>query len=140
MATIKDGLFTYLTSKTEITSLVGTKIFPNNVPNSAELPYVAVSRVSSDGEHYLGGASKQVTDVFELEVYGRTSLEVEGISEAIRDKTDGFKGLMGSTEVGSALIDGQSDVFIVDDQGKDKQLFRISITLNISHFRSVPTL
>jgi len=140
MATIKDGLYTYLVSKSEITDLVGLKIFPNQAPNSSELPYITVARVASDGEHHLSDASKQVTDTFELEVFGRDSIEVENIAEAIRDKVDGFRGLMGSTEVGSALIVSQNDDFIVDDQGTDIQSFRISITVDISHFRSVPTL
>lgn len=54
---LKDAIYTYLITQTGLTALVGTRIYPRDIPQRLQLPAITLSVVSKVCEHTMGSDS-----------------------------------------------------------------------------------
>lgn len=110
-------LYTYLTSRTELTSLIGTKIFPGLATTATALPYLTYEINAYDGTWSLGGPSKFSEHVIQFDALGNTESIIDSISDALRNILDGYQGTMGDedvryirflTEIDSSSVESES--------------------------------
>lgn len=138
MSNIARDLRVWLVGKTEVNSLVGTRIYPNDLPQKAELPACTYQVISSipAGDLATGDVDVAVTRI-QIDCYSDMSpVEAEAIASAIRKTAglQGYRGDMNGTWVKSVVCD---DAYSLEDDaptdGSDKRRYFVSQDYRIVH-------
>lgn len=137
---IRSDLRTYLLSNTEITDLVGQRIFPCRRPQNVTGDAICFWRTSGDHDHNLTGSSGTAIPTFAIEVLSTTYLTADAIAEAVRQVMQGFRGDMGTTEVKTVILADEQDGFDENDKGDDVATYRIALLYRIRYTESKPAL
>ena len=114
---IEQALYTYLSTYAGLTALIGTRIYPNTIPQNGTLPAVAYTKVSGYRYHSLGGDTGEASPVYQFSVFGSSYSSVKAVTEKIRDALQNYTGLMGGASgvtVKAVLMMSQSDGYDQD--------------------------
>lgn len=115
--TPEEGLYSYLTADANLTTLIGSRIYPNIIPEGSASPAVAYQRISSRRWHPHDGRGGLAQVRVQLTITGDSYQSVKGVAEAIREALDGYEGPMGpggGLEIEGCLIDNEIDGFDLD--------------------------
>ena len=107
---IDDLIFSRLTSRTELTNLVATRVYPGSAPQGVVIPYVVFWLVSSveNAAHGDGVEAKPVTARYQFDCYAPTSAEMKAIRLQVKNALRGWR--VPDTVFGTA-IDDEQDLF-----------------------------
>jgi hypothetical protein len=92
-----------------IKSLVNDRIYPNNVPQDVELPFISYSIVSQEPSITKDVISPLDVIRISLDIYSTNYDTSNQIAAAVRVALDGYKGTINSQVVQRITFDGQSD-------------------------------
>lgn len=81
---ILDGLTVYLMSKSSLTALIQTRLYPENVSQNMQRPYVAFSNTDTERVTHLRGASNIGDFYVQFDIYGSVQ-DRQNIGEALRN-------------------------------------------------------
>jgi len=137
---IRTSLRQYLAAQSNIAALVGERIYPVVLPQSAAFPALTYSRTSGGHDYTLKGSSGMAMPTFELDCWGETYDAADELAEAIRLKLNGFNGTMGDTEVKVCVLDDEVDAFEPNDDASAEGVYRITLRYRIQYTESVPAL
>ena len=140
--TIESALFSYLSTKAEVTAAVGTRILREIAPEGAIYPFMTYTVVGDVPEHHMGGASGLTNVTMQIDVWAETFGEAVSLSEVIRNVLDGFTGDMGSENLSIRTCHLENKISLpeADLEGAQSPVFRKSLDFLIWHVESVPTL
>lgn len=140
--TIETALFSYLSGRTEITDIVSTRIYATVAPSSTTYPYITFQILSNQPEHHMGGSSAITLVRVQLDAWATLVSQQQSISEALRDKLDGFRGAMGSEslQIRMCFLDNRNTFEEPDKKGENLPVHRASLDFSIWHEESAPTL
>jgi hypothetical protein len=140
--TIETALFSYLSTKPEITALVNTRIYATIAPSSVTFPFITFKILSEASEHDMGGAVGLTRVLVQLDAWAYEVSERQAIAEALRNVLDGFKDLMGTEQldVRNCFMENRTTFEEPDKHGKNLPVHRSSIDFSIWHVESLPTL
>lgn len=128
-------------SDTTIKSLVGNRVYQSgNVPTSAELPYIAYQRISANHERHLTGGLGLVHSRFQIDVWGDSNTEVSNVGDALRERLDNYRGIMGSgttVDVRCCTLDTDEDGYEKPVDNDNKGIFRVSQDYIITYVESI---
>ena len=102
---IEQGIITYLVSK----SVSGGRVYPLTLPQNAVLPAVVMQRVSSVPDYVHEGASGLELGRFQFTAWAENYAAAKATATAVIAALSGYKGLMGTVEVGASFIANQID-------------------------------
>lgn len=136
----KGDLYDYLKGAPAVAALVSDRVYPQTVPTAADLPWIAMTKVSSPSIRTLGGDCGVENPSFRLDVWAATSETADAVADAIRNALSGFTGMMGDSDVMSARLDDLSDSFDAPDDGTESVLFNVPVDFTFWVRRAVPTL
>ncbi len=140
---IRQDIRTYLLSKTSITDLVSTHVFLSRIPQGSEplnnFPAIVFRRAVGGHSHDLDGSAGFAEAVFDLMAVAVSAVVVESICEAIRQALQGYRGLMGSTNVGRCTLDDEADDYIESQIGDDVGFHTTTLRYTIGYFETIPT-
>jgi hypothetical protein len=125
---IEEDLITYLYSGAAVTALVGQRVTPLRMDQGADLPAITVQRIDGPRVRSLTGPSGLAHPRFQLDCWGSTYASVKAVATAVRQRLDGYRGLMGSTTVGGVSLESDQDDF-----EPDTGLYRVSMDFIIWH-------
>lgn len=91
MALIEEDLFLHLTSKSDVTDLIGTKIYPTHKPQSVDLPYAVYHIITDVSKQCLGGGIWENDIRVQIDIYAADYPSVANITEVVKDSLIGFK-------------------------------------------------
>jgi uncharacterized protein DUF3168 len=118
----RPGLRTFLLADPAISAAVGNeRIFPIVLPHGITAPSVVYNRVSGIGDHHMQGASGLYQTRFQIDAWGMTQALANGLANMLKDRLDGFKGLMGSVVCQGAFFNTERE-----DYDQESKLFRVS--------------
>lgn len=135
-----------LLSKSAITSLVGTRVYPSHVPQSNNIyPCLTYQVISTDSAHTLQNGAGYCGKRLQIDVYARTEVSRDQVAEAVRDQLQGFPatqsaGTIGAgTVVNSIVFKNARDVYEPDQTGGDVGYYRSIMEFWVRHQESVPS-
>jgi hypothetical protein len=105
-------LRTALVGTTNVTSLVGLRIYPVLAPASASLPFVTWRRAGIERQQTLGRPSGLPRVTVEYSIYGTTYEQARETADAMRVVLDGYGGTTDNTEVKQTSLEDESDDFV----------------------------
>ncbi len=140
--TIETALYSELSTTSEVTAVVSTRIFPQVAPLTVPYPFIVYSVINSIPEHHAGGASTLTNVSMQIDVWAETVAELLTIVEVLRNALDGFIGDMGTEnlDIQSCFMETRRTFEEPDPHGKKAPVFRSDMDFSIWHVSSVPTL
>ena len=131
---------TYLLTKSAVTSVLGTRIFPNVIPlKNTTWPCVVYGIVSQAPAHHLTGGAGYAWTRIQLDVYATGPVSRDALVEILRDELQGFSGTMGSSTVSAVKYENSLDLYEPPTDSSDVGLYRNTTDYWIRHNQAEPT-
>lgn len=114
MASVESVLFSILTSGSPnpITALIGTRAYPDTLPQNPTYPAIRFQRISTPRAQYrtLDGRAEYASPRFQIDVFGLSKSQVLAVADAVYQRLEGYRDLMSSPRI---------DAISTDDEGSD---------------------
>ena len=98
----------------QLQTAAGSRVYFDTVPQNVALPAIVLRRTGGERPRTTNGVALFERSTFEINVVGRDHPQTYGVARAVRDRLDGFRGLMGATRIRDARCisfpDHQSEV------------------------------
>jgi hypothetical protein len=118
---IEATLFTLLTANAGVTALVGTRVYPVQLPQAPTTPAVSYQLISEHREGSFAGPSGLPGTLIQVDSWSDTYLGVKTLATAVRLALDGYQGTpAGGDRIQASILENQSDIF-----EPDVKLFRV---------------
>lgn len=140
MASLEAGLYSYLTAQAAITAIVGTKIYPNRIPQGTALPCLMYSRTNTDHETQLAGAAGIATATMQIDCFATGAggyMTVKNLANAVRVKLHGYRGYMGTEAVNDCSLQNEIDIYDEPAHAEDHGTHRVSMDFQIVYQTNV---
>ncbi len=124
----EQALVTKLEATTAITNLVGTRMYPNIIPQEVALPALAYQRISSERSQFHDGTVFYDTARVQITIRATTYASAKSVISALKTTLSGFKGTMGGAggvTVFETNVENELDGY---DQAAGHSTVRLDIT------------
>jgi hypothetical protein len=109
---IEEKIFYRLRTNDAVSALVGTRIYPIQLPPGRTLPAITYTRVSTVRGHCLGGPSGRLRPRIQIDCWADTYSGARTLADKVRLCLDGFLGAIdGESNIGGIKLDGEYDGF-----------------------------
>lgn len=100
-ADLKAGIFTVLSTDANLSTLVGTRIFPDVSGQLIKLPYIVYEIDSEEGVHNMVGTASLARTLVQFTVWADTPDSRSDVNDALRAVLD---GTVNATAFGPATV------------------------------------
>lgn len=111
---IEEALFSLFTFDDTLNDaligLLGSRVYPEVVPQDTALPAVYYTQIAGPRQHTLGSSDNMVPSRWQFTVVGRTYAELREISNAIRLRFDSFSGIVGDVVIQCSHMIDENDL------------------------------
>ena len=98
--TLEEGLYSRLTGYAGLSALIGTRLYPEVLPEGVTLPAVTYQIVSlADTADAAGGDNLMDTNRVQLTSYAATKAAAANVDRQIRAAINGYRGSMGTVVI-----------------------------------------
>jgi hypothetical protein len=125
---IEAGLHAHLSADAGVAALVGTRIYPLLLPQSATYPALTYSRVSGPRLDDLDGDAGLAHPAFQVTAWAPTYKAAKETAAAVRLALRGYRGPMGAADVADVRMIGDFDLY--DQEAK---VFHVAADFEIWH-------
>ncbi len=115
------ALYSYLSSYTNLTAIVSTRIFPVIHELDADFPSVIYRRLNSEPVHAMGGDADLRAVTISVACLAETYSECKDVQEQVETALRGYDGTMGG--VGGVVVQKILLENISDDYEEDMRIF-----------------
>ena len=122
------AIFSLLTNDSTVTGLVGTRIYPNTLPNQSTYPAVIYSQVTEEFDPSKDGPVPTGVFQYQLDIYADTYPTAQNISNAVKSVLDWYTGSVGGQTISRIRKGDESDDIWEDE----KELFHVVQNYSIS--------
>ncbi len=137
---IGTDLRTYLLTKTSVTALIGTAIYPGEAKEGYAFPRVLYIENGGQRTNSFDGASEQVQTSFTLLCQSEDSDEAKSIRDALENVLDCFNNsTMDATTVQGVFSVRNPDGIIPPTAGNENSVYESSITIDLWYESTVPS-
>ncbi len=130
---------TFLLTDATVLAAVGSRIYPDYLPEGAAFPAIRLVLIASSAEPHMTNVSACSTMLMQIDVGSDTRLEANSIAETIRMLLSGYRGAMGSLDVRSCYVHRQDAVSLAPEDSSDEWLHINSMDCQISFVSEVPS-
>jgi len=130
---IDEDLVTLLLNQSQIIAVVGSRIYLDEAPQTATLPYVVITEMDVDGNVSLDGGTDNLQFVnYDVDCYGATRTKARDLAKLIRDFIKDFSGETGGTQTIKAVVmNGEASDRIPPTDGKGPSTFVRTLDITI---------
>lgn len=96
---IYEALVAYLGTVSGLSALIGTRLYPDDLPQSEELPAVFYLTVSDVKDHVYGSIQAVESPNIQFTVYADTKAEAQAVAEVIKTALSDYHGTMSGVTV-----------------------------------------
>lgn len=111
MPRIELAFVTYLSAYAGLQALVGSRIYPQQLPEGVQLPAISYQRVSGPRIRSHSGPSELAHPRYQFNVWGDRYSDAKTVADQLRFALDGFRGTMGEVSVQAAFVEDDRDDF-----------------------------
>jgi hypothetical protein len=94
-------IYSRLSTDGSITAYIGTKIYPDIVPQNVQYPFVVYTITNSTPVDYKDGQSNLEEIELQIDVYTQNYDDTQDLANLIRNRLDRFTGIVEGVEVQS---------------------------------------
>lgn len=118
--TLEEALYSHMTNQAGITALVGARIYPILMAQTAILPAIVYTRISTVREYSLSGFTGMTTARIQIDIMAQYASTAKTIADSVRFSLDGFVGLMGDVRIAQIMTDDEQAFY--DNQTEYKRI------------------
>lgn len=89
---MEDRLIAYLQDDTDVTTLLGSRMYPDTLPQGATLPALVYQRIDTPRTHVHGEASVLPRPRIQMHFWATTLAKCWEAADAVRKCLDGYRG------------------------------------------------
>lgn len=119
-----------------------TTRFSMSVSNQSDAPpRGTLHTISGNHEHHMGAATGIVQGRVQIDCHATSPVNADLLAEAVRQSLDGFRGLLGSTNVSTCHLADERSLVTPPVDGRDQtgSVFTKQLDFTIGYRVSVPT-
>ena len=128
---IESALYAHLVADAGVTALLGTRIYPLDLPQEPTTPCATYHRVSTVPRYVHGADLNFDTVRIQIDCYADSVLGAKTLADAVRDALSAHSGDMQGTDVQAVLLDNEQDF-----TDPTTELCRVSQDYRITYVRS----
>lgn len=140
---LESALYEHLTADTDVTDVVGTRVFNTQASQGATLPYLVFQIISTLPVHHATAASGIVGEMVQITAFTADRVQQRAARLAVRESLDGRGHFaMGATtalDVRSIKMQPSGGNVIPPTDGTGGGTFGFVMEFDIWHAQSVPT-
>jgi len=122
----------WLNAQTAVSSIVGSRIYPEKLPQKPTLPALSYSQVSAVRVRDLSGPAYKARRRISFSCWATTHAGAHALAEALRQTLDDFYGTSwGDVEVGHISLDNEFDLF--EEEAGTVGLYRVVQDYIVAH-------
>ena len=127
---IGKAIYNILSTTTNISDLVGTRIFPNVAPQTTTFPFIIYDVNGVQPNDTKDGASTLDTNDVMISCYSETYSQASDLAQKIRVAMDRInEGTYGGEQIQSSQFQSYNDIF--DDTSGDAGIYRKALGFEI---------
>lgn len=133
----------HLAASPAILDAFSDRMYPEAAPQGAGYPRLHINDVSSVPEYILAGEAGVHTTTVQIDVWTDGTggkQRANELSELVRNRLNGYKGVFGTGCQGSARIIRNNALSAPPVDGSDNHRRRYSMDFEVIHSASIPTL
>ena len=133
---IEAGVYARLTSSTALTALVGSRIYPNQVPEGVAHPNVVFTINFDEAVHTLNTTQNLHTASIDVEIFAVNDyLGAINISNAVRKLLNTQSTTFGTISVANSHVSDESDDgAIAPTDGSDDYIYARSVSADLHYY------
>ncbi len=112
---LQEGLSSFLGSNTAVSAIVGSRIYPSQVPQlsaASPLPAISYHEVHGDGEFSMDGPDQLQHSRMQFSCYGKVYADAKKLARTVRQELEAFTGeLADGTVIEHMHREGEMDLF-----------------------------
>ena len=127
---IGKAIYNILANDSDVSTLVGTRIFPNVAPQTTQFPFIIYDITGVSPNDTKDGASTLDTNDVMISCYSETYSQASDLAQKIRIAMDRInQGDYGSETIQSSQFQSYNDIF--DDTSGDSGIYRKALDFEI---------
>jgi hypothetical protein len=122
----------YLQNNSSISAIVGSRIYPQRLPQNVTYPAISFNQVSATRAFSLSGATGRSRRRITINCWATSEAGADAIATAVRRAISGWSGgWMRDSFVGSILLDNEYDFF--EEDAGTVGVYRIAQDYIVAH-------
>ncbi|NBW11862.1 MAG: DUF3168 domain-containing protein [Caulobacteraceae bacterium] len=130
---IAEAVCQYLLATGAITALVGTRIYPDDLPNNCTMPAIVYREVSDVESYHMQGADGLSSARIQVDSYGASAASANAVRRVVRSTMQGKQTTMGGVHVRNCFVENANGVALAPNDGADVWRYIRSIDLMITY-------
>ena len=118
---LETGLYTALTADSTLSALVGTRIYPEVMPQGVTYPAVSYQRVSTVRTNLLSGVDDFTEVRIAIDCWDDSYSGVKAVADAVKGAIDGVT-VLGAQAIQHCFMDSMIDVSQIDGDREDRHV------------------
>jgi hypothetical protein len=99
MVKIYEAFTAYLLNYADLKTLIGNRLYPEEMEQGCDLPAVVYTKISDVKDHALTGQSPLESPMYQFTTYAKTKLSATAVSEQIKNALCDYSGTMNGIEI-----------------------------------------
>lgn len=128
---VEQGLKSRLGSDATLTTMVGTRIFPQVAPQNSPFPRITYQRAASARRKTFDGIEGWVEASIRVDCWSKDYKEVKNVANRVRLLVDGFKGVWSGFVIGLAKLEGEQELYEPSVVADEAGIHRVSFDLTV---------
>lgn len=134
---LANAIYSRLSGYSDLSDLVGARIYPQVAPASAASPYIVFQRISTPREHSSRGPAGLVRPRVQVDCYGATQVDADNVSDAVRHALDGFAGTVGGVRILHSTLVDEADEIAASIAGSEAHVYRRRMDFLVWHAETI---
>jgi len=131
---IGKAIYNILSTNSNVSTLVGTRIFPNVAPQETRFPFIIYDVTGVQPNDTKDGPSTLDTNDVMISCYSETYTQASDLAQKIRVAMDRInEGTYGGEQIQSSQFQSYNDIF--DDTSGDAGIYRKALDFEIRQIR-----
>lgn len=126
--TIKAAIYSRLSNYTNLTDLVGLRIYPGIAPQNTATPYVTIQKISDEPVPAMSADTGLERPRFQIDSWSDQPLEAENVDVQVRAALQRYSGTLAGTTIQVSFLENSVDLY---DQ--ETELHHVATDFEINH-------
>lgn len=135
---LNSAFYTRSIADADILATVSTRVYPDLAPESAAMPYMVYTVISTSHEHVLSGGAGMAHARVQVDCYASTRIAVLALAEHVRDAWQGYRGTADSVVIRSVVLPGDTQMIEWPIDGSEDARYRVTQDYMVWYAESIP--
>jgi hypothetical protein len=106
---IEKAIYSLLSNDANVSGLVSTRIYPNEIPQGQDMPAIVYEQTAGDREHTMAGPIGMVNAGYVITCWSETYAVARQLADYVRIVLDGHSGTTGTQVVYVIFLENEMD-------------------------------